>query len=255
VTVKHALLSQFAVPLEALPTSSIMAGLTEAFPSFCLLQVPIKALTNSIPVEVVAEVAVGILSPVPSEALSNAEPIAVLAVGPTVVPSNSLACPIEAIGPERRGASGSHIRAIAHVWPMPSGPSPFPSALPLELDPNSRQAIGPSPLVVYDWPSVNPSTIPGALPSSPGLNIGHTPGVGFAPMVAPAAACPSIAPRISPIPSTVTSNLGPIISPSSMPLDRPSKEPSWIPKVEPSNFPSSRPLERPSKEPSWIPKV
>jgi hypothetical protein len=237
-----------------MPTSSIVIGPTQALPSSCLLQVPIKIpyLSRSW-LKLLLE-----SPPVSSEALPNAEPIAVLAVGPTVGPSNSRTCPIEATGPERRGASGSHLRARAPVLPMPSvEPSPITSALPPELGHNSHQSVGASPLVVYDWPSVEPSTSPSALPSSPGLNHCHTSCVGPTPMVAPAGACPSIAPKPSPIPSTVHSDLGSPISPSSMPLDRPrcgpSREPSWIPKVEPSDCPSLGPSV--GSSPSKIPSV
>jgi hypothetical protein len=210
-----------------------MAGPTEDFPPFCLLQAPIKVLSNTIPVEVMARVAIEELSTVPFEALSNAKPIVVLAIGP----SHPLTCPIDSTGPELRGASGSQLRALAPVWPMLSGdPSPIPSASPLKIGPNSLLAFSPSPLVEYDWPSAGPRTGPSALPSSLELNFGYMPGVGLTPMVAPAGAClstaprprpganptplvaPAGAPRSSPVPSTVPLNLGLHGSPGRTPL-------------------------------------
>jgi hypothetical protein len=143
----------------------------------------------------------------------------------------------------RIGGNVARLRALAPVWPIPSGdPSPVPSVPPLKLGPNGLSAPGPGPPVVFGWPSVDPSIGPSAFPSSQDDR---------APVDTPARACHSTTPRPlrGPI-TTPTRRHGPV--PSTKPLNlKPSSTGARpVPLDGHSDRPWDRPLDGPKFKPS-----
>jgi hypothetical protein len=65
-----------------------MVGPTEAPPLSLSLQAPTKALSNAMPVEVMARFYIEEITTVPVEALPNIDPIAGLTSGPLKSPAN-----------------------------------------------------------------------------------------------------------------------------------------------------------------------
>jgi hypothetical protein len=144
---------------KALSPPSFMAGPIEVVPSSHPLQVPIEALTNALPVVVDAG-----FPEAPLEAPSNGKPLAVLTLvplrGQVSAPVTSC-CLMKATNHIR-----SNLSATAPEWPRPSVEPSF-GVIP------SAVLSGPSPLVVYDWPSVAPIIAPSAAPldSTPKPNV------------------------------------------------------------------------------------
>jgi hypothetical protein len=128
-----------------------MVGSTEASPSFLSVPAPTKAPSNAIPVEVMANVSVKEIAPVPVEALSKAEPIAVLPLRPFGTSSTVCLC------------------ALAPVWPIPARNAiSIPRVPPTALGNPALSALGnqalsalvPNPRGDGALPPVDPILVP-----------------------------------------------------------------------------------------------